>query len=323
MLAEAYFAGPAVLEQVRRAERTLEARIIDCFDRAPDRGQVSPLLAKGIVAGLICIARSRLLSGRKDELPLLSRDLSDWALSLHSAFLCPLERSTDGVEQTPLLSPLVFLGIDVEATGAPMGDRALILSALAKLAVQQGYDQLTVRAIRESAGVSSGCFSTHFSGVEACFLEAVDRYIDYLIEHAAAARSGGVSSQDGISHAIQSVCALASSERAVAKLCFVEILSPGPSGVRAFERFVDRMIGLAEMDGEPLHSSGRTRAEASASAIWGILRDEIIGERSPEPQHLAELLTLFATASVDPRFTAGATAEEIENTGIENLIAAS
>ena len=60
LLIDAYIAGPPALGHVRRAERALEMRLVDCFDLAAASSTLPPLVARGMAGGLICVARTRL-----------------------------------------------------------------------------------------------------------------------------------------------------------------------------------------------------------------------------------------------------------------------
>ena len=68
--------------------------------------------------------------------------------------------------------------------GARDEDRARILDAVAWLAAEEGYRQLTVPRIRAAAGVSRKRFDEHFEDVQGCFIAALEHLTERALAHA-------------------------------------------------------------------------------------------------------------------------------------------
>lgn len=181
-------------------------------------------------------------------------------------------------------------------------DRALVLSAIAKLVVAQGYEGLTVPRIRTAAGVSRRNFDTYFEGVEDCFLAALELRAGKAIEYAARAQANGDTLPSGIYQAIATLCAQIASDPVLARLCFIDILTLGPEGVRCRRRVMAGIVNLVRK-GLPVsqHPSGLV-VEASVGAVWGVLHQHVIsGQERQLPRIAASLSFLALAPSIGPK----------------------
>jgi AcrR family transcriptional regulator len=298
LLIDAYVAGPVSLDQVRRAERTFEARIRDCFEQAPGDAEVSPLLIKGIASGMICLTRSRLLEGREDELPELVDDLTEWALSFHgeaAAGMLELGYSPASVEPAAEAPLVPSSKHEEEAARAPVGDRALILNAVTKLALSEGYEGLTVPTICLAAGISRRRFYDHYGGVDECFVEAAELH---LAEAFARAVAAGESTAwvGAIQSSMSALCQAIATDSAMQRLGFIELFHPGPLGLTACSRTIERLYDLIVVAAEDTQLPPGASVEASAGAIWGLLHHMALEEGHCRPAQANAMLTLLALA---------------------------
>jgi AcrR family transcriptional regulator len=291
LLVDAYAAGSVALDQVRGAERTFEMRISECFVLATKGSPPPSQLARGIVVGIMGIARFEMVKNREPNLTQLAEELTSWAASVIRTFLAenvPSRLSLNPASLNPSITPKFNLPRE-----ASSNERVLIVAALTKLAAIEGYEEMTVRKIRASAGASSKKFSAHFVGVADCFQEAIDLYVDsfpsqsYVYE--------GVENSLGPSRVdpIMLLCKCVAGDPAFATLCFVDVFTPGEMGVHSLERFV-REISQLLARGESDYPSLTTASEASAAAIWGSLREEIICGRRPQLTEQASQLQHLA-----------------------------
>ncbi|MBA3809511.1 MAG: helix-turn-helix transcriptional regulator [Solirubrobacterales bacterium] len=81
VLVEALGAGPAGLQRMEQLSAQFEAMVSSCLAQAPGGPAVSPLMVKGIVAGVMRVSRVRLMRDHPEELPGLADELLEWALS--------------------------------------------------------------------------------------------------------------------------------------------------------------------------------------------------------------------------------------------------
>jgi AcrR family transcriptional regulator len=300
-LVEAYSAGPAALERIRRSQCTFEAMLVESFGRAPDTIVVPQLVIEGVVAGAERIARARVAAGRERELLALGDDLAEWALCYRSeaaASLVDLDRIPVPGGPPAWLSPAPSSGTEEGGARARSltNDRALLLFAVAKLAVAEGYGRLTVPRICKAAGVSRRGFGIHFDGVGDCFLAALEERARGAMAHATAARAGAASWPGGVHRAVASLCAQIAADPTLANLCFVEAFAPGGDGMRCRERLMAEIVELLR---NAAPAGGRTddfTAEAAVGAIWGVIHHCVVSGRAHQLPRAGAMLSYLALA---------------------------
>ena len=288
ILVDAYTAGPAAREQLRRADHTFEARFKSCFDREPADAEMPPILIKAIVAGILSIARSRVVNDRTAELPDLAEDLSCWALELRaSAHDLVGEPNRHHPRGEFALRPL-----------APAGDRALLLTAVAKLAATQGYENLTVRDIRDAAGSSPRRFEASFNGVEECFLAAFEEKVKEALAEAAAARAAANSWEEGIRSAAATICARIAADPLFARICFEKVQVVGPRGVRSRLEAIDEAASCYRATLPSGSDASELAAEIAIGTSWELIDQHVadgqLGQVIRLAPVLAGLLTMLA-----------------------------
>jgi TetR/AcrR family transcriptional regulator len=292
LLVDAYVAGSMTLEQVRAAERLFEIRIIECFELTANELAFPSQLAKGIVVGVICIARSQLSQGGEPGFTHLTEELTGWAAAIFEAF-----ESHAGGALPSVSAALPITPMDDRSPWVASNERGLIVAALAKLAAVEGYDELTVRKIRTSAGASKSKFSKYFGGVADCFQEAVDFYTTNIASHLEAEQSPDRSSSWIAEDPVVLLCQCVTHDSTLAALCFVDVLSSGTDGVYGLERFIGE-IGDLLAQREDGNVGGTPSSEISAAAIWGVMREEIICKRRLKLFEVVPLLHILAAAPV-------------------------
>lgn len=305
-LVEPFAVGPGALERMRRSGGLFETMLRDGFAQGPDKILLPPLLAKGIVAGVAGVARGRLLAGREDELPDLAEELMEWALCFRSAASEEFERPRDPFASMQAAAKLATGEACAERT-APGDERALILSAVAKLAaVADGYRQLTVPRIRTVAGVSRKSFDAHFDDVRDCFLAAFELHTGRAVGHSA--RMGAATARSwpgGIHCAITALCAYIVREPALARLGFI---APDSDGMRWRARLIARVAEVFRNSASRRQRPGEVAAESSVGAIWTIVRHHIAAGQAQRLPQIAGTLSFLALA---PAIGAPAAAETI------------
>lgn len=309
LLIDSYIAGPPALGHVRRAERALETRLVDCFDLAAGGSTLPSLVARGMAGGLICVARTRLAKDQGSDLTGLTDELTAWASSVFT--------TAQDVSCSDNANPAFHQGDapmqdDQHSSWPVVDERSLIVMALAKLVAVEKYHELTVRKIRHSAGASRKKFSTHFTDVADCFKEAVERYRTSTISRLAddGCREDDESHNAGSADPIAVVCEWATNDATFASICFADIFGPGVGGVECLDRIIEELqAALAE---SAIQANGSAVVlEVSAAAIWAALREEILAGRRARLLESASQLQVLAP--VRPLGT------EIENTKPKNL----
>lgn len=297
VLVEGYAVGPRALEQMRCTEAMFEAMLRESFARAPGYVAMPPLVISGIVAGVACVARSRLLARSNAKWSGFGDELMEWALSYHRkavAALGTLDRRSVFSNATAELS-LAEAEVK-ERDQTVRDDRALVLAAVAKLVAAEGYDGLTVPRIRTAAGVSRRNFDVYFEGVKDCFLATLELRASQAIECAARAQINGETLPGGTYQAIAALCSRISSDPLLVRLCFIDIFALGSEGVRCRRRV---MAGIGDLVREGIPASRRPSelvVEASVGAMWGVLQQHVISGLERQLPRIAASLAFLALA---------------------------
>lgn len=289
LLVDAYVAGSMALKQVRWAEQTLETSIVDCFELRDNRPTLFPPITRGIAAGVMCAARLRLSKGRK---PAFRRDtdkLTNWASAVFSASSADEEPIAQPASHWPGLSQPLDQPMDDWPGWVASDERGLIVSALAKLAAVEGYEELTVRKIRTSAGASSKKFNTHFSGVADCFQSTVDAYTKSITVNRSSRHPGAPKIDQRSGDPVAFLCERVAQDPALAALGFVDVFCPGYQATRSLEQFIEQICELLASEHSG-HSAADVTFEISAGAIWGAIREEIICGRRAQLPEIAPML---------------------------------
>jgi AcrR family transcriptional regulator len=278
-LIEASAAGAASVSRMRATEALFEAMLKESLTRGSNKTRLSPILLKGIVSGIIGVARARLLSGREQELPSMVGELADWALSFQA-------EAVPGVEELGLrASRRVSLGprssdVSLRTSHWSGGHRPLILAAVAKLAAADSYDQLTVSRIRVAAGVSRRRFDAHFAGVEDCFLEALELRVTAALEYAAD-QAKNDDWADNVYLAMDALCAQLAADPVLSSIALSEVFLAGPTAMRRREEMTAAIAGRF-LDSAPVEwRPSRVAAEASIDAVWAVLHHCVSAGQEP------------------------------------------
>ncbi|HVY97667.1 MAG TPA: TetR/AcrR family transcriptional regulator [Solirubrobacterales bacterium] len=295
-LVEAFGAGPAALERMRRTDGLFEALLVKGFAASPDGIRLPPLLAKGIVAGAARIVRARLLAGEEERLELDAEALTEWTLSFRDPVVAEVCRTGVAGRRGQDSEPNWEGGLEhLEHTFGP-SDRSLILAAAVRLALSDGYESLTVPRIRAVAGVSRRTFDTHFEGVSECFLAALELLSRRALEEAMPAYASADSWPVAVHRLIAALCDRAAADPVFARLAFIEVFSPGPAAVSWRSELIGDLAELLLHDAPPGQRPTQFAAEASVGAIWGVCHYCVsTGQAQRLPQY-APQLSLLALA---------------------------
>jgi AcrR family transcriptional regulator len=291
---DAYAAGPAALEQARRARSTIEAMIGETFTRAPRGVAVPPLVIEGMVAGVAQVVRGRFLSGGKQELPDLASKLGEWVSCYPGQDIARIPEC----DARPLSKkPGSEMGPSTPSRSVD-DDRGIILAATAKLAAAEGYGDLTIPRIRAGAGVSRRIFNNHFKTVEDCFLVVLEQRADEAIEQAGRAQIGGRTWSGGIYRAIAILCDRVAGDPILANACLADDFPPGSSGSRCRKRLIAavtaQLVESIPADQRP----SDLLTEATLGAIWELFHHHVVRSSPAQRPQIAATLSYMALAPI-------------------------
>ena len=175
------------------------------------------------------------------------------------------------------------------------GRRAI--TATARLAAAEGLAGLTDARIRKDAGLSRGEFARHFTGVEACFLDAVESVASTAARAAKSFAEGVEGWERRTFKEMCGLCTLAARDRDLSRLVLLDVTAPGRAGLLRREEMLARAAtGVCEQA-----PSGRRPSElaanASVSAVWRIAETEVAAGRTTQLPRLASVFMYIILAA--------------------------
>lgn len=287
VLVEVFAAGPVALERMQHTHRLFESMINMSFRQTT--GAPPSRIVTGIVAGVANVARGRLLEGRQSELPALTGELFEWALSYRSPAASGLQSLGSAGWQVPL-------GAVSAESGKRADDRARILRAATGLAARDGYRTLTLQRICTTAGLSRKCFERHFADVEGCFIAALEERTERALAYAATASAGGRDWPGGLYRALSALCAYLAADPLFARLAFVEVFALGPVGLRCRTRVMTNVAEGFRASAPAARRPSPLVAEASLGAAWGIVHQHVAHSATHRLPQIAAQLSFMALA---------------------------
>jgi AcrR family transcriptional regulator len=287
------FSSPAAFEHMQHLWGLFEALVAESFSEGREGGELPPLVVKGIVAGVLRVARARVLAEAEQRLRGEADGLMEWALSLCSQHAGALCRGSVCSPRAAAVSPSVTGATFIHTNGrpAPGDERTMIAAAVARLAAEEGYAALTVPRIRVIAGIPRHRFSEHFESVTDCFLGAVEMLVGRVLAEAREAYLSADSWPGGIHRALAKICQGIAADPILVKLVFFELYVPADVSVR-WRAELAANLRSSLCDSAPVGERPTAlAAEASVGAVWALLHHYATTGR------VAELPRLSATAS--------------------------
>jgi AcrR family transcriptional regulator len=290
-------ASRVAFEQMQRTYGLFEALFAETFSEERDGVELPPLVIKGIVAGLTRVARARVLAGAEEQLPEEADELMKWALSLASERAG--EVCSGSVVFRRAAAPRARVGGKRSASKSPdvPGDeRAMIASAVARLAADEGFAALTVPRIRAAAGVSRRRFEEHFDDVTDCFLAAVGLQIKGILERAAYTFLNAATWSSGVQRALDGACEDLAGDPTLVRLVFFELCVPAGAAVRWRADLVVRLRSLLCKNTPAEQRPSAVAAEASIGAVLAVLHHYVTSGRAAEITQLPATLSYLVLA---------------------------
>jgi AcrR family transcriptional regulator len=294
-LVEVLAGGTSSLRKMRSVEGIFETMIGESFARGPGRVTMPPLVLQGIVSGIARVFRDRLLAGREEEISSLAGALMEWALCFRWESIGVLGR-LDSRPAAERIAAEYAQTEDLDAWGGFMDDRALILTAISKLTVADGYEALTIPRIRTAAGVPRRSFDALFDGIDDCLLAALELRTGEALAKMVPAHDAGKTWPGSVYRAIAALCAHIAQDAAFARLAFVDAFAPGPPAIQRRTQLVSMTSELL-LESAPLNQRpDPLTAEASVGAVWGVLHHRVIHGQARCLPSIAASLSFLATA---------------------------
>lgn len=168
--------------------------------------------------------------------------------------------------------------------------RLWILSAMAKVACEQGPESATVAQIAARAGVSRSMFYELFKNREACFLATFDEAVERAGETAIVAYEAEDRWVDRVRAGLESLLVFFDEEPELARVCVVHALAAGPQALARRAEVLDTLIEAVEEGCRPTRAGIQPPSLTAESVVGGALA--VIHARLLEssPKRLAGLL---------------------------------
>jgi AcrR family transcriptional regulator len=294
---EAFAAGPRVTAEMNSALGEFESLLAETLDVAPPPATGTTHLAAGLVAGVVSTIRKTTLTGRSEELPYVTDELTDWMLSVaHEevvAFCVSRPRSVNEVVagRHPTLRTAFS---SRESVGDP-SRRAIM--ATARLAAAGGLHGLTSAQIRKDAGLSRREFERHFTGVDDCFLGTVESISTIAGDVAQASAANAETWERWIHKTMSALCSIAAADRDLSRLILIDITAPGRAGLLRREELIGRAAAFVRKKAPPGERPSELRAAASISAVWRIAETEVAARRARELPRITLAFVFMVVAS--------------------------
>lgn len=271
VLVDAYSGGTQMLEQARLAQRSIERCADAGFRGDPDTAR-SPCVAQGLVAGVIEMARSHLLTDGEASLPHLCERLGPWLCSYEGSLpvdLALLSRNLEGAGSSSQKFP-------DEYRARASSEVDLLLAAAAKLATEEGGGTPDTRAVLAAAGLPHRALRDNFSSVEHCVATAIEGRALDAIDRASAAGSDRRTAPRHVVASVVALCEELTRDAPLAVLCFGPAAVAGSQRMSLRERVRARAAVLIEVTLGGFRSCERARlqTEAAVAACMGLLQIE-------------------------------------------------
>jgi AcrR family transcriptional regulator len=284
---ESFGAGPKVRGEMIAAFTELEAQFVETFDLAPRPIAGTTHLAAGLVAGVVGIIRRTTLMDRTEELPLVADELTDWMLTVAHEEVATFRahKGRSDAEAGGVRLPWNDAAPAVRESIADPSHRAIMTTA--RLAAPSGLDGLTSARIRRDAGLSRREFERHFTGVEECFLEAIESVSTIAVQVAQLCAVEARSWEGRIFKTVTILCALAAGDQDLSRLVLLDITAAGRPGLLRREDLISRAAAHLRSGAPADKRPSELGAIASISAVWRIAETEVSVRRTGQLPQVA------------------------------------
>ncbi len=175
--------------------------------------------------------------------------------------------------------------------------RRRIMSAIAELTAEQGYDATKIGDIVRRAGVARKTLYDNFEGKEEVFLAAFDTAVDEVtqrIEADCAEAGGGWEEQ--VQAGLASFLRYVAENPALARMCMIEALSATPTATERYEAAMQRFVELTKRTVPQDDELPETIEETLVGGAAWIVYQQIRRQEAEQAEDLLPELTEFMLA---------------------------
>lgn len=301
VIVEAQTVGPAGLERLRRVTATCERMLFSSFAQAPEASPLAMPVVRGIVGGLHANASACLREGNAEQLSALGEEMLQWTL----LFQTPAsERMTARVAGRTRSGAIGGHG---PAGGEESGgdDRERLLHHALRLALVDGYKELSAPRIAEEANVPIDVFFELFANQDQCFLAALDTLGDELLRLAAYPDLAGGDWPRAVRRAIGELLRFLADRPLYAQTIAAGAFAAGPQATER-NREIGYDLAALLLQGAPARAQSKFKLEGVRGAFGHTVRCQVASEQI---QLLPTLSDYLAFVVLAPYIGADAAAE--------------
>jgi AcrR family transcriptional regulator len=254
-----------------RGFESLAQMVEEASASRPGHERISPHLLRILIGGLRKTIHTRLYRGEESELGAVAPELWRWLVSVR-----PPPRE--------LVVPRRHRPVGARFEGYTPAER--IARAVAGVMAEKGYRAMNTDDVAARAGISLSTFYTHFTDKRDAVLGALEMSGAQIMALAvpAARRAGGW--QEGVRALYEAICAYFVAEPEMAQLATVGVYGAGTQALARRDRVIDALVEMLAPGFEENPEAPPVSAEASAAAVYALMREQV---RSEGPQSLVSV----------------------------------
>jgi AcrR family transcriptional regulator len=300
LLLHAHAAGPEALEMLGVAVAALESLAARrTAKNYPEYVGLPPEIITGMVVSVQEIARTRLRSGREEELPELIPDfakvIASWAPPPE-----PLRLTT----RPPAFAPETL-------DAHERSERAL--RAFMAVVADRGYADTSINQVVKRASMSQTTFYAHFRNKEDALMAAIDSAGAQIAAAVLPAYRRNLTWTRGVRAAYGALFNFLASRPSLARLMMVEVYAAGPEALRRRDEALRPLEGVLVAGWATSVETPRIATEVILGAVYGLAYKKI---QSDGPQSLPSLAAVCTYMSLTPFIGAEAACEAANGGGL-------
>lgn len=307
-LVEIFAAGPQALELMHRTVVSLEELILVICERSPVPRKPPRLVVKGVVAGLIRVARSYVLEDRLHELPAAADELIEWTLCYESPAAQVLESpelATASLPKPPRRRGGRCSDVDEDDPREGRNDGAHVLEAALMIAGRSGVDHVTFANLAFESGVGKRRIHELVDDCDSCLLRAFELAWAKALGEGVQAAEEGSDWADGLLRTIEVFLSLIVSDPVLAEVACVGVLRLGRVGLECREALLSGLEQALMRTAPHGLRPSKVVAAASVGAAWGIVNGCVANDAGiPIPVLAGGLSYMLLTPVIGPEAAA-------------------
>jgi AcrR family transcriptional regulator len=281
---EAYAAGEEAVRRVDRIDERTERIVRAALAESPERAGIPPETVRALVGGVRKLIHTRLRAGREGELPGEMPQLFEWML----CYRTPSERL-----RRPRRPPAGLIPPEPPAQDS----RDRILTAVAELVAEKGYQSTAITEIAHRGAVSLTTFYELFSGKEEAFLGTMDQGLQRAIAAVMPPYRAAADWPHAVANGLHAFFALLSIDTALSRLGAIGAYEGGPSGMESLDGAIAGAQTLLNPGFELHPDTPPIAAEAIGTSVYALMSRQI---RRRGAEHLYEVAPTAAFIALAP-----------------------